>query len=327
MDCSIHTITVIIPVRNIDMDIPALECLKRIDYPLECTEVILVSGRWPSLQRNRAAKLAQGEILYFFNADAIFGPEIFRKAMEIFDRDSNLVGVGGPDLTPQNNTYLQRIFGYAMSSLFAHWKMRARYSVVGKERVAGEKDLLLSNMAVRKDVFLKMNGFNESLYPNEENELINRISELGYKFVYSPHLRIWRNRRTSLLEFIRQFYRYGQGRMGQIFVEGVFLKNLCFFVPTLLLLYFLSLPFLPKSPLFILPMFLYFCLAVIDAAYLSFKNKRNLVFILPLLYLAMHLSYGAGMPGGLFSRFGAIRNEAALKNIKVKHIKRFSDPF
>ena len=104
--------------------------------------------------------------MYFFNIDAQIDPDIFNKAANIINSDIKIAGAGGPDLTPPDNSRIQHLFGYAMSSYFAHWKMRARYCPAGRQRVSDEKELLLSNMAIRKDVFLKLSCFNEKLYPN-----------------------------------------------------------------------------------------------------------------------------------------------------------------
>jgi hypothetical protein len=153
--------------------------------------------------------------------------------------------------------------------------------------------------------------------------LINRISEMGYRFIYSPDIKIYRDRRKNILAFMRQFYRYGGGRMDQIFIEGC-LKNAHFFTPILFLAYILSIAFL-REALFLLPAFIYGILAVIDAAYLSFKNKENLIFILPFLYLAMHVSYAAGMAGKLLFRFARFNREMPFDNISIKYIKELGE--
>ena len=294
-----ETISVIIPKRPECVDIPVLDCLKNIRYPEDKIETILTTGTYPSRQRNNAVKDARGDILYFFNRDVRLEGDIFEKVLDIFNKDPAIAGVGGPDLTPSDNSYMQRLFGYAMGSYFAHWKMRARYASIGKERFSDEKELLLSNLAIRRDVFLESNGFNERLYPNEENELINRISKMGYKFVYHPDITVYRDRRKTLFAFMKQFYRYGQGRMNQVFIEGIF-KNLYFFMPVSLLIYFIILPFTKKSWGVSLPLLVYMFFAVIDAVYLSFKHRRNLVFVLPVLYLIMHISYGIGMLSAIY---------------------------
>ena len=293
----INTISVIIPAESTGSNAPVLDYLKKVDYPQENIEIIMSIGNWPSAQRNQAARLAKGDILYFFNRNVQLQPDLFKKMLSIINRETKIAGVGGVDITPEGNSYIQHLFGYAMGSYFAHWKMRARYVQVGKEKVACENELLLSNMAIKRSVFLAAGGFNEELYPNEENELMNRISKMGYEFIYSPEIKIYRDRRKDIFKFIRQFYSYGQGRLGQINIEGV-LRNLQFLIPLIFLLYAASLFFINNSRVVFIPLIVYIVLAVVDSAYLSFKNKKNLI-ILPALYLIMHFSYACGMISGI----------------------------
>lgn len=286
-------ISVIIPAERDKRKLPVLRHLSEINYPKDKLEVVVVRGNCPPAQRNKAVQEAKGDILCFFNSDSQLEPDMFNKIVDVMGRGRGIAGVGGPDLTPADNSYIQRTFGYAMGSYFAHWKMRARYVSIGKERFSSENELLLSNLAVRRDVFLKARGFNERLYPNEENELINRISKKGYKFIYSPNIKIYRDRRRNIAAFIKQFYRYGQGRTKQIFIEGAF-RSMHFFMPVFLVIYLLILPVIVKYRISFIPLFAYLFLATIDAVFVSFKNKKFLM-ALPLVYMIMHFSYGLGM--------------------------------
>jgi succinoglycan biosynthesis protein ExoA len=323
MNGELLSISVIIPSPEYSEDMPVLSSLSKTNYPDDKMEIIIATGNHPSVQRNKGAKAAKGDILYFFNNDSQTAPDLFLKASEIFSGDANIAGIGGPDLTPVSNNYLQHLFGYAMTSYFAHWKMRARYSEIGEKRTAGEKELLLSNLAVRKDVFLKADSFNERLYPNEENELINRIIEMGYKFIYAPEIRIYRDRRKDLPGFIKQFYKYGQGRMNQISIEG-FSGNLPFLIPVLLSVYLLVLPFIYNFPAAFVPLFLYGGLGIIDAAILSFKYKKFLLIWLPFLYLLMHISYAAGAISRIrhcVACNSGIKNSQECGIVKIKELK------
>ena len=305
-----ETISIIIPAERDKKELPVLRCLSEINYPKDKLEVVVVRGNCPPAQRNKAVQEAKGDILCFFNSDSQLEPDMFNKIVDVMGRGRGIAGVGGPDLTPADNSYIQRTFGYAMGSYFAHWKMRARYVSIGKERFSSENELLLSNLAVRRDVFLKAGGFNERLYPNEENELINRISKMGYKFVYHPDVKVYRDRRKTLSAFMKQFYRYGRGRMDQIFIEGIS-RNLHFFIPLFFLVYLVILPFTKESLGFFVLLFAYIFFAVIDAIHLSLKNRRNLAFVLPVVYLIVHVSYGAGI-------LAAICNKGYSRCVKIK---------
>lgn len=317
-------ISIIIPAPSWLKDISILRSLENIDYPKEKIEIIIVTGNHPSMQRNEAAKVAKGDILCFFNRNSQPPPDIFSKIVDIFNKDQRIAGVGGPDITPQGNSYTQRLFGYAMGSYFAHWRMRARYKETGQERVSDEKELVLSNLAIKKDIYLKVSGFNEELYPNEENELINRILKMGHRFIYSPEIKVYRDRRKNLFGFMRQFYRYGCGRMNQVFVEGP-AGNLLFFMPVFFLMYLFALLFVKRAMFNFIPLISYVTLGVADAAYISVKTRKNLILALPLVYAIMHISYGAGMIAEAFQRFGIFRSRKnpLSQNVKVEVWKDF----
>lgn len=318
-----NTISVIIPAESVCSSAPVLDYLKRVDYPQENIEIIMSIGNWPSAQRNQAARLAKGDILYFFNRDTQLQPDVFKKMVSIINRGTKIAGVGGVDITPQANSYIQHLFGYAMGSYFAHWKMRARYVQVGKEKVACENELLLSNMAIKRSVFLEAGGFNEGLYPNEENELINRVSKMGYEFIYSPDIKIYRDRRRDIFKFIRQFYSYGQGRLNQVNIEGVS-GNLQFLIPLFFLLYVSSLFFAGNSRIVFIPFIIYIVLAAIDSTYLSLKNKKNLM-ILPAIYLVMHFSYACGFLAGIYKNITKRKPSVSPKiNYKIIYIKEIT---
>jgi GT2 family glycosyltransferase len=315
-----HTISVIIPAETVRASVPVLDYLKRVDYPQENIEIIMSIGNWPSAQRNQAAAMAKGDILYFFNRDTQVQPDVFKRMVFIINKDSKIAGVGGVDITPGANSHIQHLFGYAMGSYFAHWKMRARYAQVGRERAACENELLLSNMAIKRGIFLEAGGFNEELYPNEENELINRVLKMGYKFIYSPDIKIYRDRRNSIFKFIRQFHCYGQGRLNQINIEGVF-KNFQFLIPLFFFIYFICLFFAGNSRLVFIPFIIYIALAMFDSICLTFKNKKNLM-ILPVLYLIMHFSYACGFLSGIYKNIIKKKPSVIPKiNYKIIYIK------
>ena len=147
---------------------------------------------------------------------------------------------------------------------------------------------------------------------------------MGYKFIYSSDIKIYRDRRKTLFEFAKQFYRYGQGRMNQILIEGI-LKNMPFLYPLFLLIYLLILLFLRKSWINTSPLLIYIIMGTIDAFYLSFKNKKNLIVQLPVIYAIMHISYALGMIGGLLMYFKKPQHEKNECNqVKIVTMKSLS---
>jgi len=81
------TISVIIAAPSYDDNLQILSSLNSIDYPKDKMEIILAIGRCPSAQRNRAAEIANGDILYFLDCNARLEINAFKNVTYIMDND------------------------------------------------------------------------------------------------------------------------------------------------------------------------------------------------------------------------------------------------
>lgn len=263
-------------------------------------EVIMVQGRNPSAQRNEGVKIAQGDILYFLDDDSAPQAGNIQKALEIFNSSRLAAVAGGPSLTPETDTLQQRCFGLTLANPLASGASSARYKKSGTRREATEKELILCNMFIRRDVFLEMNGFREELYPNEENEFLNRVKAAGYALIYDPEIVVYRGARRTFKDFIKQCFTYGRGRAEQVmvfFVPG----DLVNFVPSLFVLYlFLAALGGFAGIVMQLPLLVYTAAVLYTSVRgaLSIKNPLA-VFLLAVDLPALHLSYGTGLLWGL----------------------------
>src|SRR6185295_11784864 len=121
-------------------------------------------------------------------------PGNLRRAVEHF-RDPKVKIVGGPNLCPPDAPELEQVFALVLSSPLAFASSRARYASVGAVRESSEKELILCNMLARRDAMLELGGFNEALYPNEENALMDELQKRGDKLIYDPQLIVHRRPR------------------------------------------------------------------------------------------------------------------------------------
>lgn len=319
------TLSIIIP-RKVDGSAEeAIQAILASDYPQHLLEILEAIGESPSRQRNMAAKAAKGDILCFLDNDSIVTPTLFSRIAKYYaesfeeheascpnnhrDHDKTesyiprLAGVGGPNLTPPTDNFLQKTFGHALASPFAHFSMCARYKPTGAMRYTDEKELILCNLSVRREIFLQEDGFDESMYPNEENEFINRVMEKGYRFLYDPDAYIYRTRRHQFLDFMKQLSHYGRGRADQIVLEGLSLRSLIFFMPFGLLVYLLILAGFSVTGISAWwqypPFLVYAALGMFSAfQYAIYERNPLLALVLPIWFLGMHLSYGVGLMYG-----------------------------
>ena len=299
-------ISVIIPVKPGGY-VKALDALKGSDYPRDRMEVLVAEGRQPSAQRNLAAREAVGEILYFLDDDSLSPPGLLREAAKRFARPEVAV-VGGPILTPEGDSFMQKGFGLALSSPFGGSSIRARYKKLGPERDATENDLILANLSFRRALFLEKGGFNERLYPNEENELMNRLEADGHKFVYAPDAALCRSQRRDYKAYMKQVFTYGRGRMDQNYAHPEGFKPL-HMAPSLFLLYCISLLGI-NSGVYFLPAIIYLILCAAFSAGAAYEGGNPaFFFIMPPLFLTLHLGYGAGFIWGVVK--GLVRKGGA----------------
>ncbi len=288
-------VSIIIPVKP-GKTVGALECVKWFDYPDERLEVFVSEGTQPSRQRNEAAGKAKGDILYFLDDDSCPVPDALKRIVMHF-KDEKVAVAGGPSITPESDSSLQRSFGAALGSFLGGFSIRNRYRRVGKARISSENELILCNLAFRKSLFIEEGGLNERLYPNEENELMNRLQEKGYRLIHDPDAYILRSQRRTLKAFIRQMLNYGRGRAEQTLVSPSSFRP-SHLVPTLFLLYLLSALF-SKNLLYLLPLACYLLLNFSSSIYACWKEREpRFFYTLPPVYMIMHICYGAGVLWG-----------------------------
>lgn len=309
-------ISIIIPVKPAGV-VKALRNLSCVEYPPELFEIIIAEGRRPSTQRNHAAVEATGDILYFLDDDSLVEPSNLTRLASHHLANPAVAAVGGPSLTPDGDSALQKAVGKVLTSLFGGGCNRNRYRKSGGVRETDENELILCNLSFRRDVFMQCGGLDERLYPNEENELLHRLKRAGKLLLHDPDLAVLRSQRVSYAAFAKQIFGYGRGRGEQIRISKEI--KIFTFVPSLFILYLLFMPFLFSS-LYVIPLMVYFGLDLIFSFLEEAKIYFRLACLKTILFPTLHLSYGAGLIAGLmlprFHKAAADFGEVEIKRIK-----------
>jgi succinoglycan biosynthesis protein ExoA len=283
-------------------------------------EILVAEGCSPSRQRNAAAGEAKGEIIYFLDDDSIVSPDCLTICAEIM-ADPGVAVAGGPSLTPPNDSLLQQLFGCALSSLLGAGAVRNRYRSSGVTRITTDKELILCNLAIRRKVFIDSGGFDERLYPNEENELLDRIAAREMKLVHAPEMAVQRSQRRTLRLFVRQMFAYGRGRAQQTLIAGS--GTIIGFAPLLFLLYLSLLTVLPFSRFTLAPLLAYLSLVLgFSAASVITSGSLSRLLLIPLFPL-MHISNGWGLLCGLFGGKRGVSRECESAGIAIRRVKEF----
>lgn len=352
-------VSVIIPTRPAGQVEAAIAALRQLDYPQKLMEVFVSYGFSPSKQRNEAVKKAKGEILYFIDNDVQVEKETLKRIINLFNGEfvsvhvpqargfsflplwiSNLVikkffsgmiykgetvVVGGPNVWWRSEPFWASMVGVVLESFFAHFLVAARYRPLGLVHRATEKELILCNLAIKRKVFVEVGGFREILYPNEENELLNRIEKKGYQLLYHPGALVSRPHRESVGAVLTAFFHYGRGRMEQMRLEGVS-PSLIFLVPLVFAGYLLLLTLF--HPLwFLTPLAFYFLAAFASAfGFTARRKKVYLSFILPFIFLSVHLAYACGLLLGNLTdleKRTKTRRKDQVEVVRIKALNRF----
>lgn len=313
-------ISVIIPVKP-GGEVRALAGLARASYPPELFEVLVAYGAQPSLQRNLAAQEAKGEILFFLDDDSRVAPG-FLETVGRHYRDPRVAAVGGPSLTPATDSAMQRAIGVVLASAVGGGGVRNRYRKSGRARSSNDSELILCNLSFRREVFLAHGGLDARLYPNEENELMDRLLRTGFTLVHDPELAVFRSQRPTYRAYLRQMSGYGRGRGEQTVLSGR-VKPVSL-APSLFLLYTLLLPFFGRG-LFAVPMVCYLALvACVSLLGASAGRDAALFPRLLLLFPTLHLAYGAGVIRGMVRpRFRS--STPPVEGIEVRRVKAFGE--
>jgi succinoglycan biosynthesis protein ExoA len=292
------SVTVIIAARPDQTEIKAVAAARQLDYTPELLEIIVARGRQPSAQRNTALRAARSELIYFLDDDSVPPPENLRRAASHFS-DAQVQIIGGPNLCPSEAPALEKVFALVLGSWIAFGPSRARYTPVGKLRDTGEKELILCNLVARRDTMLELGGFNEALYPNEENALMDEIQKRGGRLLHDPELFVHRRPRGSIKAFAKMLMTYGRGRAEQFRVHPTFGSALNF-VPPLFCVFLVALPFLGKIGLAVLGIYAFAILSQAAALMARGGVLRSLAAI-PFIVLT-HILYGLGFWRGLFTK-------------------------
>ena len=245
-------ISIIIPVYNAEKTLK--KCLKGISECINNTsELILVDNnstdksfsicedfkasspnirtklkkefkKGPSSARNNGALSAEGEWLLFTDSDCVPTEDWLVDFLTHFN-DSDIGAVAGCIKPFPPSNMVQKI-----QSLFT--LSENQYENIYKSSNIIEGLFPAANLAVKKDVFNLVGGFNETLLYGEDRDLCYKIYQAGYGIKAVRNAVVEHIHRTKLIEFIKQSFCFGTSHpyelrhssKGSIIILSPFLK-------------------------------------------------------------------------------------------------------
>lgn len=157
----------------------------------------------------------------------------------------------------------------------------------------------------RRVVIEKVGFFNENLGRTEDNDYHYRVRKEGYKICYNPEICSYQFSRPTVSHSIKQKYGNGYWIGRTLFIQPncISLFHLVPFAFLLALAVCILLLFFKFGLLLTLLLALYGIADILLSVMAIVSEKRFYLeyLLLPLMFLALHLSYGVGTLFGIFS--------------------------
>jgi cellulose synthase/poly-beta-1,6-N-acetylglucosamine synthase-like glycosyltransferase len=312
-----RSVSIVIPLKTPNKNLD--ECLKHcleLDYDeyeilvlpdkiadtsFPRVKVIASGAVGPSEKRDLALNYARGDIIAFIDDDAYPTRDWLKNAAKYFN-DPDVAAVGGPAVTPDNDSFMQKASGYVLSSVMGGGSYTYRY-IPGASREVD--DYPTCNLLVRKSILEKIGGFDNKFWPGEDTILCLEITKKeGKKIIYSPDVLVYHHRRFLFRPHLKQISSYAVHR-------GYFVKRfpetslrLSYFLPSLFVLGLLGGGLLSLFSdtvrfIYILIVALYIVAAL--ASGLKTGNPAMMLVVAAGIVLT-HIYYGIGFMIGLATR-------------------------
>jgi succinoglycan biosynthesis protein ExoA len=280
-------------------DPPTEDFLRRLSGSEPRLHLMELKQGSPAEARNAALSKVRGEVVYFLDDDVTIEPDLFSRALATFAQRPEVDVLGGPNLTPPESRTFERCVGAVIASPCGSARVCDRYRSTGHLRATDDRSLILCNLAIRGNAIASRRPvFGSELVCNEENLLLGLLAREGRAMLHDPALIVYHTRRGTLLGFVRQVFRYGRGRWQNTQGLPSSLSPI-FLIPSLFIIYLLSLPFV-IFPWRLVPLAAYGSLLVIFAALETLRARSLRAFpSLLILFPACHLAFGAGLLGQL----------------------------
>lgn len=271
--------------------------------------VIQNEGRIQSSGWNEAIRAFSAEALIRVDAHSIIDKSFVEQNVRLLEAGENVCGGVRPTICAEDTRYNNTLH-MAEESMFGSSISSSRRESDKEEKTYVKS---LFHAAYKREVLEKVGGFREDLGRTEDNEFHYRIRKAGYKICLSNMIHSFQYIRPTFKKMLRQKYQNGYWiglTLGVCknclslyhFVPFVFVAGIIF-TAILSMLAMIYNIFLLAAPALVM-YGLYFILAILMSVKSSIDFKRELgkkgyPFLLPFMFLLLHISYGIGTLVGI----------------------------
>jgi glycosyltransferase involved in cell wall biosynthesis len=249
---------------------------------------------------NRAIEASRGEIIVRMDGHSKPYPDYVANCVTAHQaaRADNVGGVW--EIRPGAQTWIAKSIAAAASHPLGVGDAFYRHT-----KQAAEVDTVPFGSFCRA-LIERVGLFDETLLTNEDYEFNARIRKSGGKVWLDPSIRSVYFARSTLLELIRQYWRYGfwKWRMLRRYPDTLRWRQALppLFVLSLVSLLLLSI-FIPFAEVLLLSeLLLYVSIMILAGIHAAFRQqKAYLILGLPLAIFAMHIAWGSGFSWSLLA--------------------------
>jgi len=319
-------VSIIIPCREIDAmtEKCILECLKlnysnfeilvlpdeksKENFKNKKVKIIKTGKVKPAFKRNLGMRKSNAKFFAFIDSDAYPEKDWLKNAIEYF-KDEKIGIVGGPNLTPPEANFWEKISGHILANFFVSGKGDIRYKIT-KNRHTHE--LPSCNYISRKEA---SSEYDSCYLTAEDSKFCFYCIKQGYKILYANDVVVYHHRRDTFKKHLKQMWIYGRDIAWLTKKEFSFDKMYYFIMSLFVVGFFagviLSFFVFWIRFLFLFCVFIYFFIMLITSINANIKTTFW-VFIGSIL---THFWYGLGFLYGILFKN---KNAEASKGLNVR---------
>lgn len=267
-------------------------------------KVIPTGKIYPSGKRNIGIRNSKGSICVFIDSDAYPRQDWLKNSIKYF-KNEDIAAVGGSNIPPKNDPFLNRITGEIVSNFFAMGATSKRFKYVKKNFLTHE--LSCSNLLIRKSILDKIGGFDEKYLTGEDSKLCYQIRKNGKNILYAKDVQVFHHQRPWLLRYLKQIWTWGLNK-GTLISKMDSIPKLEYFIPSFFVIFLIVgfiLSFYIKffSTFYISIILLY----LITSLMFSFKTKITYFPFIFIGIVATHITYGISFLIGMIGSKNRLR--------------------
>jgi len=193
----------------------------------------------PGEKRNIGIDRSTGDFVAFLDDDAYPSDDWLLVASNELQLNVE-IGICGPSITPEESTFLEKISGHIYESFLVSGPTFYRHLPDKRRRV---NDYPSVNLIISRKILEEVGGFDINYWPGEDTKLcLDILNKFGKDILYVPELKVFHFRREIFHPHLNQLSRYALHRGYFARVLPKTSLKLSYMIPSIFLIYIISLP-------------------------------------------------------------------------------------